>query len=676
MGHRGRTSNGLDFCRAASKEEFVVIENGGSAGVRQAPGASVRVSSNLDYDVFFDLSEAGLTRQKLGEYLEAVARDAGLSSAAGRVTAFVPADLASPTCVANLTTIDASVYKASDALHRAIRGAALHGCHLVVVLSSLLPANEVICRLIEEFDTDPLFGTAQPRFADASSDHVWPLPVGGDFDDRSANLTRAGLAFLPEVLITPELLSSCIVIRREVVREMDRSDRLLTIAGEFRRLLSQARRRGFRNTVVNHAIIASRLPYASLYPSLPPTDAEQLRAMYPEIVRADAWCANLSQPKLESVFARAYADDSRQAPRLLLDCRGMTSLHNGTSHSILGLLDGFQALDSPWQIEVVASSAVIKFFQLRERCLNFGVIADRPRDTYMAAVSLNQPWGLSTIAELHRHALLVAFNMLDTISWDILYVCDERLDAVWRFIARYSDALFYDSQFTRDRFAIRFPLQAHVAERVTHLSLAKDEQIDHDVLGESTGDHILLFGNDCDHKDVRRTLQLIVDAFPYAKIVAVGIDNDVPRDVVAMPSGTIEHTVLHRLIATARVIVFPSFYEGFGMPVVQGLAYGRTVVARQSPLWREISAQLQMPGQLVQFDTTASLVEAVGRTLAGHPLESLPQGIGLSAGQSPMRWRDCAQRMINTLEKLLPSADGKRWLEREEALRAIELLHS
>ena len=638
--------------------------------------ASVCAPSNLDYDVFVDLSEAGLNRQKLAEYLEAVARDAGLSAAAGRVTAVVPAGLASPTCVANLTTIDASAYKASDTLHRAIRGAAQHGRHLVVVLSCFLPANEVICRLIQEFGRDPLFGMVQPRFADASSDHVWPLPGGGDFDDRGPTLTRAGLAFLPEILITPELLSSCIVIRREVVREMDRSDRHLTIAGELRRLLSQARRRGFRNIVVNHAVIASRLPYSSLYPSLPATDAEQLLTMYPEIVRADAWCANLSQPKLESVLARAYADNSRQTPRLLLDCRGMISLHNGTSHSILGLLDGFQAINSSWQIEVVASSAVIEFFRLRKRYRKFGLIADRPTDTYLAAVLLNQPWGLSTIAELHRHALLVAFNMLDTISWDILYVCDERLDAVWRFIARYSDALFYDSQFTRDRFAIRFPLQAHVAERVTHLSLAKDEQIDHDVLGEPTGDHILLFGNDYDHKDVRRTLQLLVDAFPYAKIVALGIDGNVPRDVVAMPSGGIEHTVLHRLIATARVIVFPSFYEGFGMPVVQGLAYGRTVVARQSPLWWEISAQLQMPGQLVQFDTAASLVEAVGRALAGHPLESLPQGIGLTVGQSPMRWQDCAQRMINTLEKLLPSADGRRWLEREEALRAIDLLHS
>lgn len=654
----------------------MVIEKRDPANAVSVVEGSVCAASSPRYDVFIDLSNAGLNQQKLGEHLEALARDAGLSGTPSRVTALVPEDLAPLAGVANLTTITADSSEVSDALHRAIRGAAQHGRHLVVVLSSLLPANEVICRLIQEFGRDPLFGMVQPRFADASSDHVWPMPGSGDFDDRCPTLTRAGLAFLPEILITPELLSSCIVIRREVVREMERSDRRLAIAGELRRLLSQARRRGFRNIVVNHAVIASRLPYTSLYPSLPATDAEQLRAMYPEIVRADAWCANLSQRKLESVLARAYDDDAGERRRMLLDCRGMIGQHNGTSHCILGFLDGFHALDGEWKIDVLALPGASEFFQLRKRFRKFSLLTDGPHDTYSAAVMLDQPSGLPRVAELHQHALLLAFNMLDTISWDILYVCDERLDSLGRFVARFSDALFYNSQFTRERFAERFPLQSRIAECVTYHSFTVEEQVNQAALREPVGDYILIMGNDYDQKDVRCNLQLLTSAFPFNKIVAIGIDGAVPRNVVAMPSGYIEEAALQRLIAGARVIVLPSFYDGFGMPVVQGLAYGRTVVARQSPLWQEISPQLQMPGQLVQFDTTASLVEAVGRALAGHPLESLPQGIGLSAGQSPMRWQDCAQRMINTLEKLLPSADGRRWLEREEALRAIDLLHS
>src|SRR5208283_2749676 len=148
---------------------------------------------------------------------------------------------------------------------------------------------------------------------------------------------------------------------------------------ELRWLLAQARRRGYRNVVVNHAVIASTLPYASLYPSPPRADTEQFRVTYPDIAKADAWSANLPQRKLESVLAGAYADDSRHAPRLLLDCRGMISMHNGTSHCILGLLDGFHARDDSWQIEAVASSAVIEFFKLRKRYSKFVWNADHPQ---------------------------------------------------------------------------------------------------------------------------------------------------------------------------------------------------------------------------------------------------------------------------------------------------------
>jgi len=286
---------------------------------------------------------------------------------------------------------------------------------------------------------------------------------------------------------------------------------------------------------------------------------------------------------------------------------------------------------------------------------------------------LNQPWSLSSVAELHRHALLVAFNMLDTIAWDILYPTNELyLDALWRFVARFSDAIFYNSQFTRDRFRVRFPLQADIAECVTHHSFALEEQVDQAALPQPTSDYILMIGNDYDHKDIRRTARVLADAFPFNKIVAIGIEGVVAHNVLTMPSGQIEETAHHRLIAGARVIVFPSFYEGFGMPVVQALAYGRPVIVRESPLWYEIAERLRSPGQLVPFDNITSLIEMVGSALAGLPLKQLPQGAGLRADESPLRWRDCAQRIISVVEGLMSSVDGMRWQEREEALQALQ----
>src|SRR5207302_1504762 len=112
----------------------------------------------------------------------------------------------------------------------------------------------------------------------------------------------------------------------------------------------------------------------------------------------------------------------------------------------------------------------------------------------------------------------------------------------------------------------------------------------------------------------------------------------------AIPSGELEPMTLHRLIASARVVVYPSNYEGFGLPAVEGLAYARPVVVRRSPLWAEIAGWSRLPGALIEFDDSASLVECVGRALAGLPGAALPSGARLADDASPAGWSTCAGR--------------------------------
>ena len=47
-----------------------------------------------------------------------------------------------------------------------------------------------------------------------------------------------------------------------------------------------------------------------------------------------------------------------------------------------------------------------------------------------------------------------------------------------------------------------------------------------------------------------------------------------------LQSGTLSETDIHRLYAGARVVVFPSFYEGFGFPIVTTFAYGAVKMPR------------------------------------------------------------------------------------------------
>jgi glycosyltransferase involved in cell wall biosynthesis len=442
--------------------------------------------------------------------------------------------------------------------------------------------------------------------------------------------------------------------------------------GALLQFLCQGRRRGLRNIVVNRAVVRSQLTYRRLYPVPAEADRDRLRLKYPDRDLAEAQASGLVQRRLEPLLAAAHIDAGRR--RILLDCRGMPPRQNGSAQCVLGFLDGFAALDCSEQLDILVWPDVAMFHRLGQRYPNLHQVLEAPSGEYFAAVSLTQPWLLRTVAELHRHSLVLAVAMLDTIAWDVLYPPGtEELGTVWRFIARHSDGLLYNSHFTRERFNVRFPLHRAVVEQVTHHSLVVDEFVHPAARTEPVSDYVLIFGNEYEHKDVRPTLRLLVDAFPFNQIVAFGIPEATGHNVRTIPSGDLGQAELHRLIAGARVIVFPSFYEGFGLPVVEGLAYGRPVIVRRSPLWAEIAGWSRLPGSLIEFDDAPSLVESVGRVLAGLPGQALPSGAHLATDSMPPSWRDCAARVIALLDTCLACADGGRWREREESLRLAGL---
>jgi len=607
------------------------------------------------YDVFVDLSGAGLDGDAAARHLRLLEVQCGFAHSAVSV---LPAGVGGSAPAA--------------AWSRAVAHAARRRRHLVVILGALLADNDAVPPLLEELGRDPLFGSAQPRFACSATDGVWPLPSATGPEAGVERTSRPALARLPHSVITAEWLTAMTVIRWEVVSAMTPDGQFATVPGAVAHSLCQARRRGFRNVVVNRVVVPSALAHSDLYPALPADDAGRLLALYPDAARATAENGKLAQRRLEPLLSAAYpAPGTRR--RLLLNCRGLTMLHNGTSKCVLGMLDGFAALDAPWQIDIAADAAAMEFHGMAARYPQFNRLAGEVPGAYAAAVMLNQPWAVETVAEMHCHAFLIGFNILDTIGWDILYPAPERLEWAWRFVARHSDLLMYISGFSQDRFRARFPVAPDVAEQVVHLSFLTTENASPQFQGMPEGEHVLLFGNSYDHKGIAPTLRLLVEAFPLQAFAVLGGQGRGVPGVQVIPSGDTSEDEVHRLVATARAVVYPSFYEGFGLPVVESLAYSRPVLVRRCPLWAEVAAHSRLPGRLIEFDDPASLLEALGRVLAGRPPDGLPFGAALGEAQSPTGWRDAAATVLRRLEDRLSQGGTGHWQARDEALRTANL---
>ena len=166
---------------------------------------------------------------------------------------------------------------------QAVTEAKLCRRHLVALSAPLAADHGLLAGLIAAFDVDPMFGTAQPRFVKAGTGRIWPLPSDAG---PVAPVPRAGLEMLASLTLTAEMLAGCIVIRREVVAAMDPVDGFRSVAGAILSALCLARRRGFRNVVVNGVVLDTDQPDTVLYPTLPADDAALLSARYPDHDRA------------------------------------------------------------------------------------------------------------------------------------------------------------------------------------------------------------------------------------------------------------------------------------------------------------------------------------------------------------------------------------------------------
>lgn len=634
----------------------------------------------LGYDLFVDLSESGLSLAGVVAHLRALARDCGFCRDVACITVALPLGMPSSEELQGACTF--ANPDGPRAFLRAAEQASMRRRHLLVILGTILPANEAMLPLLDAFDADPLVGTAQPRFADPVSDVVCPLSPGTSGAEPAAWTARLALAKLPALSMTAELLSACMLIRCEIASAVVVEKEVSTAVGAVAVQLCKARRRGFRNAVVNRAVVV--LPsrgdstqidatgvsglYVVAYPAVPAADAGMLLQRYPDHGRALADTARQPQCRWEALFSAAHPP-SGTSRQLLLDCRGMGPMHNGTSQYILGLLDGLASLDAEWRIEVQSRAQAAAFHELQRRYPKFRHFHGEPEGAYAAAVMPHQPWAMPTVAELHRSALEIVFNMLDTIAWDVIYAADERVEATWQFVARYASGLAYISKFTQDRVRVRFPIAPGVGEEVIHLSLAAEEHTRPAFRGAPEAGHVLLFGNAYDHKDIAPTLQLLQDAFPLQDLIVLGGTPSSSAHLKVIASGQATDDDVHRLIATARAVVYPSYYEGFGLPVVESLAYGRPVLVRKSALWTEIAAHSRLPGALIEFDDPLSLVESLGRVLARLPTEALPSATALAKRTDVHAWRDCAAQMIQLVEDCLARSTFERWRDRDQVLR-------
>ncbi len=162
---------------------------------------------------------------------------------------------------------------------------------------------------------------------------------------------------------------------------------------------------------------------------------------------------------------------------------------------------------------------------------------------------------------------------------------------------------------------------------------------------------VLCVGTVEQRKDVVTAVEAVA-GLPGLRLVSVGPLTPYADDVRATAGrlgiadrvelrGYVDDAMLHELYARAAAFVFPSRYEGFGLPPLQALASGLPVVAARIPVTEEVlgdCAAYADPGDAAGF--AAALAPAIG----SQSDERIDRG---RERARTFAWQAVAERMVS-----------------------------
>lgn len=113
--------------------------------------------------------------------------------------------------------------------------------------------------------------------------------------------------------------------------------------------------------------------------------------------------------------------------------------------------------------------------------------------------------------------------------------------------------------------------------------------------------------------------------------------------------GYVSHSELLDLYGSAAVFVYPSFYEGFGLPVIEAMAHGLPVVCSRATSLPEVGGNAA-----IYFDPydVEEMVAAIERVIDSPSLQSEMRERGLRQA-AKFTWEECARKHLAVYRTVL-----------------------
>jgi glycosyltransferase involved in cell wall biosynthesis len=194
-----------------------------------------------------------------------------------------------------------------------------------------------------------------------------------------------------------------------------------------------------------------------------------------------------------------------------------------------------------------------------------------------------------------------------------------------------------DRQFIAERFQVNYPFLLYAGNVKPHKNVVRTIEAFSALKGalQKTGEYpelkLIIIGDELSkHPDLRRTV----------------VKSAVEKDVRFL--GFVPIEVLRTFYATAEVFIFPSLYEGFGLPPLEAMSLGTPVVTSNTSSLPEV---VDGAAVLVNPENVFEIMRAVQRVLRDQPLREKLRKRGQEQAKR-YSWEKSVRRILEVYEEV------------------------
>ena len=444
---------------------------------------------------------------------------------------------------------------------------------------------------------------------------------------------------LPDFGVMPTAVGFCMLVKASVLEKFGLFDEIYSPGyNEENDFVCRINLYGYSAVVANKAFVY-HYESSTFGPRRRALEAEHHKILierYPEYRKKISNYLEFEVDPLEafSILRRKHR------PRVLYDLFHLPAKYSGSSEFALNLLrDLYTQTQDEWELFVGVSEEA-RFFS--GELNGYRLFDDRPSAELLFDLAF-KPAQIFTWAEFKRMNRLsprLSFVLQDIIAVRCDYLAYPDRKTVFSKTIELADQVLTISEFTRAdaETYFGFPLVSQTIHHGTNAGLTPPESM--------KGEYVLLVGNSFAHKGVKDAVRYLTEVGPVRVLGGDKPTDGVPDNIEWVASGKLTRGFMRELYAKASILVYPSYYEGFGLPIIEGLALGKPVVALDNDLNRELAASLK-DENLTLVRSLRDLKDVVAKKLrmSNGKVAHLPLNV--------RRWSDVAQEYVLALSHLL-----------------------